>query len=158
MNTNLLVLFTQNIFRECILAQLSISSHSWLLMCGLLWNLIYSFWKIREVKHSNLQEFYGIAINDENLGEFVLGEVCAKDSLMALLEKTSLVLDWPFKHSIMKGIAAVRFKSNGIFSSISEKNWEKVNYVILAQRSSGAWPICTRQSWNRTATWQPTLS
>ncbi|OWA52554.1 Atrial natriuretic peptide receptor 1 [Hypsibius exemplaris] len=61
---------------------------------------------LRGVKHNNLQDFLGVAINDENLCEYVIGEVCQKGSLMALLEKTSLSLDWQFKHSIMKGIAA----------------------------------------------------
>lgn len=63
--------------------------------------------QLRAVRHNNLQEFYGIAITDENLCQFVVGEVCQKGSLMALLEKTSLSLDWAFKHSIMKGIVTV---------------------------------------------------
>ncbi|OWA52553.1 Atrial natriuretic peptide receptor 1 [Hypsibius exemplaris] len=61
---------------------------------------------LRGVKHNNLQEFLGVAINDENLCEYAIGEVCQKGSVMALLEKTTMVLDWQFKHSIMKGIAS----------------------------------------------------
>ncbi|OWA52552.1 Atrial natriuretic peptide receptor 2 [Hypsibius exemplaris] len=61
---------------------------------------------LKGVKHNNLQDFLGVAINDENLCEYAIGEVCQKGSLMALLEKTTMTLDWQFKHSIMKGIAA----------------------------------------------------
>jgi hypothetical protein len=39
--------------------------------------------------------------------QYILGEVCQKGSLMALLEKTTFKLDLEFKYSIMKGIAAV---------------------------------------------------
>jgi hypothetical protein len=66
---------------------------------------------MKTVHHNNLQDFIGIAINDENLCEFIIGEVCQKGSLMALLEKRGLALDWEFKYSIMKGTAAVKHRS-----------------------------------------------
>jgi hypothetical protein len=55
----------------------------------------------------NMQKFYGIAVNDENLCEYVVGELCAKGTLTRLLERDRINLDWNFKSALMKDLTNV---------------------------------------------------
>lgn len=63
--------------------------------------------QMRDIKHNNLQAFYGIAVNDDNLCELVVAEVCSKGSVMTLIDKRKLNLDWDFKNAIIKDIVNV---------------------------------------------------
>ncbi|OWA53393.1 Atrial natriuretic peptide receptor 1 [Hypsibius exemplaris] len=61
---------------------------------------------IKRLQHPNLQIFIGIAVDDEQLCKYVVGEFCSKGTLMQLLERTSFNLDWEFKSSLLKDIAS----------------------------------------------------
>ncbi|OQV16758.1 Atrial natriuretic peptide receptor 1 [Hypsibius exemplaris] len=61
---------------------------------------------IRRLQHANLQKVIGIAINDDNLCDFIVGEACQKGSLTDLLLNDANRLDWPFRHSLIKDFIA----------------------------------------------------
>ncbi|XP_055344185.1 atrial natriuretic peptide receptor 1-like [Paramacrobiotus metropolitanus] len=61
---------------------------------------------LKNLQHNNVQIFYGIAVNDENLCEYVVGDVCQKGSVMALIDKRKLNLDWEFKSALLKDTVA----------------------------------------------------
>ncbi|OQV12410.1 Atrial natriuretic peptide receptor 1 [Hypsibius exemplaris] len=62
--------------------------------------------RIRNLLHPNLQKFVGIAVNENNVCEFLVGEVCRKGSLRTLLETENLDLDLDFQYSLMKNIVS----------------------------------------------------
>ena len=58
--------------------------------------------------HTNVQAFYGIGVNDENVCQFMIGEMCSKGHLPCLLQSKSINLDDTFKNSLMTDLVSVR--------------------------------------------------
>ena len=50
----------------------------------------------------------GIGVNDENMCQFMLGELCSKGSLPCLLQSKTLHLDESFKNSLVMDLVSVR--------------------------------------------------
>ncbi|XP_055354563.1 atrial natriuretic peptide receptor 1-like [Paramacrobiotus metropolitanus] len=61
---------------------------------------------IKRLDHRNLQKFIAIAVNDEQLCEYFVGETCSKGSLNQLLDNAKFNLDWNFKNSLIKDMAS----------------------------------------------------
>ncbi|XP_055352797.1 atrial natriuretic peptide receptor 1-like [Paramacrobiotus metropolitanus] len=59
----------------------------------------------RGLIHPNVQKFIGIAVNEENQCDCVVGEVCQKGTLKDLIDDHSMNLDWEFKNSLIKDLA-----------------------------------------------------
>ncbi|OWA52494.1 Atrial natriuretic peptide receptor 1 [Hypsibius exemplaris] len=66
--------------------------------------LIREMNQVRVISHQNLQRLLGVSIGEDGLCVYLVGELCQKGSLMDLLEKDSLKLDWSFKNSLIKDI------------------------------------------------------
>ena len=64
--------------------------------------------QVRNLMHPNLQRFIGVAVNEDNLCEVVVGEACRKGSLKDLLGNDRMDLDTSFKYSLLKNLASVR--------------------------------------------------
>jgi serine/threonine protein kinase len=64
--------------------------------------------QVRVISHQNLQRLLGVSIGEDGFCLYLIGELCQKGSLMDLLEKDSLKLDWSFKNSLIKDIVMVR--------------------------------------------------
>lgn len=63
--------------------------------------------QVYHMRHNNVQKILGLSINDEGLCEYIVGDPCPKGTLTNLLKRITLRLDWPFRHSLIKDIAAV---------------------------------------------------
>ncbi|XP_055351643.1 atrial natriuretic peptide receptor 1-like [Paramacrobiotus metropolitanus] len=61
---------------------------------------------IKRIQHQNVQKFSGIAVNDDNHCEFIVGEMCSKGSLTFLLQENHMNLDWEFKAALFKDLTA----------------------------------------------------
>ncbi|OQV16420.1 Atrial natriuretic peptide receptor 1 [Hypsibius exemplaris] len=59
---------------------------------------------LRRIQHPNLLKFIGIAVNDDNLCQIVVEELCMKGTLTRLLERDRFDLDWNFKSALMKDL------------------------------------------------------
>ncbi|GAV02530.1 hypothetical protein RvY_13081-2 [Ramazzottius varieornatus] len=69
-------------------------------------NIGKNLFPVKRLLHNNLQKFYGIAVDDENLCVFTVGEFCHKGTLTRVLERARMDLDWNFKCSLIKDCAA----------------------------------------------------
>ncbi|OWA50762.1 Atrial natriuretic peptide receptor 1 [Hypsibius exemplaris] len=58
------------------------------------------------IQHNNVQKFVGIAVNDSNICDYMVGELCQKGSLQDLIEDTRMNLDWEFKNSLIKDLTS----------------------------------------------------
>ncbi|OWA50763.1 Atrial natriuretic peptide receptor 1 [Hypsibius exemplaris] len=56
------------------------------------------------LQHNNVQKFIGIAVNDSNICDYMVGEICQKGSLQDLIEDPRMNLDWEFKNSLIKDL------------------------------------------------------
>ncbi|XP_055352763.1 atrial natriuretic peptide receptor 1-like isoform X2 [Paramacrobiotus metropolitanus] len=54
--------------------------------------------------HRNIQKFIGIAVNEDNQCDSIVGEVCQKGTLRDLVSDAAINLDWEFKSAIMKDL------------------------------------------------------
>ncbi|OWA50761.1 Atrial natriuretic peptide receptor 1 [Hypsibius exemplaris] len=61
---------------------------------------------LRLIQHNNVQKFVGIAVNDSNICDYMVGEICQKGSLQDLIEDTRMNLDWEFKNSLIKDLTS----------------------------------------------------
>ncbi|OQV15544.1 Atrial natriuretic peptide receptor 1 [Hypsibius exemplaris] len=59
---------------------------------------------LRRIKHANIQTFIGVAVSDENICTYVIGDVCQKGTLEAMLRLDTLHLDEPFKFSLINDL------------------------------------------------------
>ena len=59
------------------------------------------------VLHNNLQKMIGIAVNDLNLCDYFVAELCQKGSLQDLIADDRMELDMEFKNSLIKDLANV---------------------------------------------------
>lgn len=91
---------------------------------------ITSGFQIKTLQHNNVQVFYGIAVSDENLCEYVVGERCQKGSVMSLIDNRKLTLDWEFKNALLKDTVAVRiilYARGGVAGTSATENFLKCN-------------------------------
>ncbi|OQV15543.1 Atrial natriuretic peptide receptor 2 [Hypsibius exemplaris] len=61
---------------------------------------------LRNLQHNNVQSFLGIGVNDENICQYAIGELCGKGNLPCLLQSKSVKLDEPFKNSLITDLVS----------------------------------------------------
>ena len=57
--------------------------------------------------HNNVQKFIGIAVNDSNVCDYIVAEMCPKGSLQDLIGDDRMQLDWEFKNALIKDLTNV---------------------------------------------------
>ncbi|XP_055346518.1 atrial natriuretic peptide receptor 1-like [Paramacrobiotus metropolitanus] len=58
----------------------------------------------KTLTHRNIQKFIGIAVNEDNQCDSIVGEVCQKGTLRDLINDGAINLDWEFKSALMKDL------------------------------------------------------
>ncbi|OQV15547.1 Atrial natriuretic peptide receptor 1 [Hypsibius exemplaris] len=59
---------------------------------------------LRRIQHANIQTFVGIAVSDENICVYLIGDICQKGTLEEMLRLDTLNLDEPFKFSLINDL------------------------------------------------------
>ncbi|OQV15545.1 Atrial natriuretic peptide receptor 1 [Hypsibius exemplaris] len=59
---------------------------------------------LRRIQHANVQTFIGIAVSDENICTYLIGDICQKGTLESMLRLDTLHLDDPFKFSLINDL------------------------------------------------------
>ncbi|GAU88414.1 hypothetical protein RvY_01120-2 [Ramazzottius varieornatus] len=67
-------------------------------------NLASEAAQVRALLHPNIQKFVGIAVDETNICEYIVGEVCPKGTLRDLIADEHMNLDWEFKNSLIKDV------------------------------------------------------
>ncbi|XP_055329527.1 atrial natriuretic peptide receptor 1-like [Paramacrobiotus metropolitanus] len=82
--------------------------------------------QIQPIRHSNLQRFIGLCLDEINWVVYIMAEFCQKGCLDDLLDQRSLQMDWSFKYSLISDIAEGMFclhatpvQSHGYLASLS---------------------------------------
>lgn len=73
----------------------------------LVFRLFVIFVQLKGISHHNLQTFIGVTMNQQNICEYIVSEVCAKGSLTDILDNEIFKLDWSFKNSLIRDIVFV---------------------------------------------------
>ncbi|XP_055329526.1 atrial natriuretic peptide receptor 1-like [Paramacrobiotus metropolitanus] len=82
--------------------------------------------QIQAIRHSNLQRFIGLCLDEVNWVVYIMAEFCQKGCLDDLISQKSLTMDWSFKYSLISDIVegmfclhATPIHSHGYLTSLS---------------------------------------